>query len=361
MVGTLIRWLLGFFGVKLQRNPNHTSPSNTINAFFGWTTRPWLGGSLLSGLTGFLVLGVLCHVKWDHIAGERWTIAYLWIAVLWGWVGPVLIWRYETITLEKARKAAAGIIPDADSISGLSAIVDANATGGWKKRCIVLMWIAWMIYAYVVLSFEFVAELGINGYGDVWWWLLLAGVIVYNYYGAIGWLLVWKSITVVRFVARQNTALNPYHEDGTGGFGFIGDLVTTTSLMFSTGVLFLPILLKIAFEKIEYFDIRILGTTIAYAGAILLSFAYPVWVIHRKLVKEKARLARPLRGTLSSWLLAELGSEDLIREIGYMKLSLALRDIVRTNDWPFNLANVLKITVSAVSPVVYLLIRLRLG
>lgn len=354
-MGILLRMILWMLGFQYKIDPNQTPPTNTINAFFGSTKRPRLYGSILNGSVVFVGLALLLYFKFKIMTHEVYMLSYLFCACTWSLFGPVFIWWYEQKTLQALYASALPILHSRSEQEVFSGLIFSPVIRGTRNRLFLFGWILLIVYSYA-RAMDFMRGFGIHGLDDAWWWIIFGGVILYAYYTGIGFLLAFKTIDIVRLLSKMNPMLNPYHQDQTGGLGFVGNFAVTTSLMFWSGMLFLPLMLALGRSASGEGGIQAFVIVGVYTACILLPFAYPVWRIHRKIVRSKLEMATPIRSALYRLLAA--GEFSFPGSDKWALQSAFLRDIIMIQDWPFNLRNALQITISGLSPVAYLLMRI---
>jgi hypothetical protein len=218
--------------------------------------------------------------------------------------------------------------------------------------------ISWVSVITIVFAYsgDFLRDLGVVGRTDYWWWILLFGTAALSYYTAYGFLAMLKTIRLVWHLTKTKLRLDPYHEDGAGGLDIVAGFSVTVSWMFASGILFLPLMSKLAGDMDQLHDLAVASVVAVYLICIVLPFVYCVCAMHFKIVAEKVLVASSARDWLSnSYATAPDNGAADPRFIGW---SLFHQNVAQVNNWPFNLKNGVSFVVSCALPVAYFLIKL---
>lgn len=163
------------------------------------------------------------------------------LAAAWSWIGPSLIWNYEVNILPTfwTQMLDDRILPSRDISEISSAFFRINYG---SRKFVVYGWTLLLLLAFVGVS-EFMKEIGMPRIPGVWFWLWLICLIPAGILTGEGFAGVIMMIQIIRSCIKRDIAMHPYHPDGLGGLSCFGRLAIGTTLLFSSGALFLPILL----------------------------------------------------------------------------------------------------------------------
>ena len=191
--------------------------------------------------------------------------------------------------------------------------------------------------------------LGIKSHDDYFWYSTIIGIGLYAYLSGIGFLLVWRTIELLFGMLRYEIVLSTYHSDGKGGMGFVGGLLNKTVLMFASGSVFLPILTKLCFATINTTRIMIITAIAFYLLAIFSSFFFPVYLLHRKISKERDRSLMALAREID----VKHGHEKCGVEcyLGANNVRNRYIDVKGINTWPFNASNMAQVMFFVLLPI----------
>jgi hypothetical protein len=308
----------------------------------------------ISSTWGFpIVLGfiLLLWLRRDSITNDRIAISYVFLAATWSFIGPLFIWRYETKTVKEFWLSCRKIAVDRAEIRDARKLVHKTLL---PRRFGIVFLITWslLVCAAFNYSYPFVKGFGFFSRTDFWWLLGFFYVVVYSIFTGIGFLLVLQTLRLIRVLHSLRIVVDPYHPDGRGGLGFVGGLMTQTALMFASGALYIPILLRVHSSISQYASDLVPLLVALYAVAIGLSFATPVWFVHRKLEKEKKEMLQAVATKLSS----HCQNSDLPMLVKYLWLRGNYADIKSMKTWPFDTENALTVISSIFLPILLTII-----
>lgn len=325
---------------------HYTVCSSAHSALF--SSRTWRR-TKISALWGIPLLVSLVSFFWlrrSYITNDRVCILYLFTAALWSFVGPLLIWHYETRTVRGFWRACRKLSINRSEVREARRLVHDSALARKSSICFLAAWTMVVCLAFHY-SYPFVKGFGFFSRTDIWWLLGFLYVVIYSLLTGTGFLLVVQTIRMIRVLDRLRVTVDPYHPDGRGGLGFVGKLATQTVLMFASGALYLPILLRIHTSISPRSSDFVPVLVFSYAAAISLSFATPVFLVHRKLEKVKERML--------SEVALRLGTTNTNPDVRTFIQDLWLRanytDIKSMNTWPFNAENALAVISSIILPI----------
>lgn len=241
---------------------------------------PLLGSLLKFGLpldAGFLYF----YLSRRGSVSTEFLVAYL-FALTWLNLGPYFIWYYDRRLMPRFFERAHDLVVDEGRVEALRQHYQRLFA---HHHWLLVAPLLGILVALFVFTPEGLPGSGLGGRGDAVYWLSVAGVVWTAILGGIGFFGVIVTSLVVRTIAKEDIVVDPIHPDSLGGIGCVGTYAIGTTVLFSTGSLFLPA----GFLVADAPETRGLVYTavMAFSGFILLSFLYPTVKIH-----NKAKLAR---------------------------------------------------------------------
>ena len=351
----LLRVFTSFRARQLTLSRRYTPVSSFIRLAFGFSRLTWLKCVLFYGGIFYVVLTSYLLSRRSCISHSAGTILLVYIAALWTWIGPLLIWRYEHITSIRFVVKMRGVMISAADAHRLIALCRTPATTGLVSTVFLILWMVAVLTAFV-LSHDFMCGLGIRGYKDIWWVLQVTGIGLYAVLTGMGFLFVVRTMRIVATVLDSALVLNPYHPDGRGGLGCCGALLSQTSWMFSSGALFLPVLISLATSQYPNSKEAVLILISVYVLMIAASFLVPTLLLHRKLHRERTMMLACIGGFLHKMSLTPgLGIDAYLRFSHERKKYNDIRAIIT---WPFNDRNLAGFAVTVALPILLTLAQL---
>lgn len=230
-------------------------------------------------LTGVLKFGLVWDLVWLAVVVTRWeqmSLPFLasWTLVLaWVNVAPYLIWSYDEVVMPEFFDRFFEITAEPEEFADL-----AETYSQFYGRPHVVAAVFWAV-AIVLVAWAGVPILHEQG---------MAGLmpVVYAYAVYIGIVLAGPGfmgpITTIRFirdVARLELDIQPLHPDQLGGLSNVGYYSIRTTLLFSSGSLFLPLAFRLSAGTSR--RSAILFFTFIYILTIAATFLYPTVKINR--------------------------------------------------------------------------------
>lgn len=195
----------------------------------------------------------------------------------WLSVGPYLVWRWHRNTIP-------------DFFSNLSSVINdkkcLEETRSWFQRnfqlCSLISSTIWAIISIVIwtLTTKHSDAIGIGSLGDP---LYVIGCVIAAWggvVGGIGFCGVLVMVWVILKLAKSPFTVDPLHHDGRGGITCFGDCAVETTLLFGTGVLFIPFILAVIAQSKEM-HLYVWLVLVAWASLILMSFFVPIVAVSR--------------------------------------------------------------------------------
>lgn len=346
-MGTIIRLILRLFGYNVTAPAYLSEVSKTVELLPVGKRWRWFWGGILHSIPvaiGLTFLLISRAADYRHGWVER--VALL-VTASWSFIGPALIWYYERRTLPSFLCECRKAIREKSSFRSIRTQVYSNVYS--RPVCIAIstLWIALTLVGFLRVT-NFVNGFGLSGPRDWLWWVILSAVILYAYYSSLGFCFIYKTITLTRLVVVSDMDTKMYNEDGVFGFSFIGDFALRTNLMFQSGIVFVPLILLVAQQKNSQ-DIAVPIVLIGiYIFFTVVSFAYPIYNVHRKIVAEKRRVIRRYLDV----------SNDLVKQIErsfslhdyhvFLYYKGIASDIYSMREWPLNVDAFARFTLYAI-------------
>lgn len=323
---------------------------------------PLLSSIIKFGLVSDILV-VLLYTLRGHLISEMSFIGLI-LAVIWINIGPYLIWYYDEHLLPSSFRKISELVYEPDKMKKLSRKYDNLFT---KRYWIpTLIWVAMLVFGFFYSSNLFV-KLGFFEMGGVFFWVLLAGVIWAGLLHGAGFTGVLTTLISLREISEMRIEIDPFHPDHLGGLSPIGFYSIRTTLLFSSGSLFLPLGFEIVAESpspnLMHFLIGI------YILFIALTFLYPVLKIHGEAEESQARKMKELRDEYEE-IKTKLSShteesfkpdiERLVLELEMENKREEYREHKKTSLYPMEIETVAQLLGSILLPLLFLFLEIYL-
>jgi len=277
------------------------------------------------------------------------------LAATLGAVGPVLIWRYDTVVFPTFVERATAVTPHDDNRE-LRAIATRYREFFTDVRATTVLWTVLILVA-IVSNDEYFRSFGISGYTDPAYLVYILFAAWTAAITAVGIQMAATTTLCIREIGELEFSIDPLHPDGLGGLSTIGYFAIRTTTMLSIGALGLPL----AFDVVRvggggliiYFLVAI------YIGLIVGSFAFPTVYINRRaneIKQDQLNSKRDRIHDLREEFLANDDPEEM--EVLGMKLD-ELRTEYDTYDsvslYPMSLSIASRLASSVLLPLFFLL------
>ncbi len=237
---------------------------------------PLLAALSKFGLVPAVLLAALYGARRDRI-GDGFILSY---ALVWVWAafGPYWIWYYERKLMPAFYSRLRTLLADPTVIPRMEY--------AWRRefsRKYLLASAPWSLFL-LVTWFYCVPSLsrgGIGGLADPVFWVTTLAVLWLGVLTGIGFWGVAVTVRAIHAVTHHRLRIDPWHPDGLGGLSSVGYYAIGTTLLFSTGSLFLPL----AFQLIDWdspLAVLVPGAVVLFSGFIGLSFVWPTLAINRE-------------------------------------------------------------------------------
>src|SRR5581483_3466434 len=334
-------------GLKIKKPNYFTGVAQTIETLPVSRKYRWLFGGLLHFLPVAITFAVLLSSRWTFIRLSTQEIVAILLASTWTFVGPILIWHYSRGTLRDFELGCSKSLKNRAQRQRLSFQIESYLFDDRISRYICAIWILLTIYGMFEARF-FILDFGIYGYTDPFFWLIVLGTIIVAFYTSIGICSVYKAVAFTKLLSESDLKNQIYSEDHTLGLSFIGRFAYRTAWMFFTGWLFAPLIVIISLHRHPLNYAILVCLLLTYFVFTLLSFILPTYLIHKKIVLEKIRLAIPLSAKANElthklslhWMANTSKQHEFVTRL--------LNDVQSLPSWPLNFDIVLKFVASSI-------------
>ena len=167
------------------------------------------------------------------------------------------------------------------------------------------------------------------------------------------------TLLIVINISKLRLKLDAFHPDGVGGVGCVGELIIRTTMLFSTGALFLPIIYQVGKYGSVAFP-YIVFLAVCFSSFSLVSFLVPSFIIYRAANRQKESILNDLRHRYRKARFAIEGGKARTRRM-YTALEVMCimdeyRAYARLRVFPINLNILVQVVYSVIIPFVLLLI-----
>ena len=320
-------------------------------------------GALFASVLKFGLVPDIFISLFFHFKGAFFGIDYLFallLATIWLNIGPFLIWYYDERLLPSFFQKVKTIISDPERLSTIARKYDHF----FAKRywLVSIPWTVLLIYIY--LNFIQMTNSPVFGFPDPLFWLSLIIVTWGGWISGIGFIGVLTTMLALREISKEQIKVEPLHIDKLGGLGTVGYYAVGTTLLFSSGSLFLPFGAEATILSKGQANILILAGFSIYSLFVLLSFLYPTAIINSKAKKERDQILEGLRKRIKETRQTiEKNCTGIDRMVCFSELE-ALRneyaDYREVRLYPFEINIIVKLISSILLPIGLAVIQLYL-
>jgi len=332
--------------------------SEQINNGFLGIQNPVLVGILKFSLPWDLLAGVYTVLHWGDWSGSFIYASAL--GLLWVNIAPTLIWYYDERVLPEFFSHLSELISDKKKRKQLAK--KYNKFFAKHRISITLFWtIAFVTIVYT--SETALIGQGMVANGTVFMWTTYAYAI---YIGAVlgqGFVGPITTILLIREVSNLELEIDPLHPDNLGGLSTVGYVSIRTTLLFSSGSLFLPLLFFFSSEG--GVSTIIFGFTGIYILTIIVSFMYPTALVNRRAQEYRDSILEDLRQQNIEIEEKTQGPEK--NQISELNKRLELQKVQNKYDnynsvklYPLQLSILTRLAGSVILPVLFMLLELYL-
>lgn len=306
--------------------------------------------SIVFGLHAFISISILLLNRIEYVTHNLETILMFYLASLWLWIGPVMIWTYETKVIPEFLSKIEKVLKYRKDYRTLKKKY-YQTTPTTTSRLFIFLWVLFVTLIFIN-SFPFMKKFGLVDSKDLYWYMQIINVVLYSYLTSVGFILAIKTILIFKDISIYNYRIDLFSSDEKGGFAFIGKFATTTSLMLSSGALFIPILLEVYAYNASSSNNEILILILIgiYVVTIIMSFFYPIYFFHKKISFTKNRYLSKVGNKISRY--KKMIIQDNLNI--YPKYKIYKDEYImisKLTTWPFNINNFVTVTLSFLLPI----------
>jgi len=305
------------------------------------------------------ILAIACTViLWDSL-----TLSFLYSSVLgllWVNIAPYLIWYYDERVLPEFFAHLAELIPDEDERDKLAK--KYNGFFAQHQLSVAIFW-GIALVAIVYVSQPALRAQGMVGTGKIFIWTTYAYAAYIGLVLGQGFVGPIATILLVRDISQYELKIDPLHPDNLGGLSTVGYVSIRTTLLFSSGSLFLPLLFYFSSEG--GISTVIFGLTGIYILTIFISFIYPTMLVNRRAQEYRDSVLEELREEHSR--IESSMKEPNQDEISELNKRLELQRVQRNYEnynsvslYPLQLSILTRLLGSVILPILFMVIEIYL-
>ena len=311
---------------------------------------PFLSGIIKIALILDILFISFIILRYKYISLE--LLIGLFLGLIWVNVGPYLIWFYNTKLMKNFFDRASILIDNRHELNEI-AIKYYNFFA--KKFWILTIPLIIIIPFIWIFSMPILSNYGFFGYTDPWYWFSFIGVVWVTILGGIGFNGVLTTLLTINNIAKKNIRIDPLHPDKIGGLSSIRYFTLGTTLLFSTGSLFLLAGFQII-SFLEFLTPFVYFITFLYSFLILLSFLYPIIRINRKSEKVRSVILEKLRIKYYriNTLINRNQKKDKFSYDELNRVRIMYEDFRKVKLYPLEIETILKVLLAVVFPILLL-------
>jgi len=319
---------------------------------------PILASIVKIGTIPNLIFIIFCVLRYEYIT-MGFLIAYV-MSMIWLNLGPFLIWHYDQRLQPDFFNKVSDIVTDQERLNAL-----ATKYGNLFRKKFWILTVPWTLIIACVWATSLNGlslEGGILGLRDIFYWLWFAIIILIAIISSIGFWGVLTTILAIRGVSKEKSLrLDPLHPDKMGGLSTVGSYAIGTTLLFSSGSLYLPLGFQLASGS-ELATSFVYLAALLFSAFILLSFLGPTLIVHQRAKSIRNAVMSKLREkyTEQSQALDVNDENSTAASISYLQLNRIRSEYLDYQNiklYPFEMGILVKLITSVVLPIIFLLIK----
>lgn len=332
--------------------------SEQINKGFLGIQNPVLTGIIKFSLPWNLLAGI-----YTVLYSGEWSGSFIYasaLGLLWVNIAPALIWYYDERVLPEFFSHLSELISDKKKRKELAR--KYNEFFAKHRISVALFWTVALV-TIVYTSGTALIEQGMVGDGKIFMWTTYAYAI---YIGAVlgqGFVGPITTLLLIREVSNIELEIDPLHPDNLGGLSNVGYVSIRTTLLFSSGSLFLPLLFFFSSEG--GVSAIIFTFTGIYILTIIVSFIYPTALVNRRAQEYRDSVLEDLRQEYADIEKKTQGLEK--DQISELNKRLELQKVQNKYDnynsvklYPLQLSILTRLAGSVILPILFMLVELYL-
>jgi len=241
----------------------------------------------------FSLIPVSFGISFSWLRWEETTVYFLTtinLAIFWLVIGPYFVWIYDEIVLPKFLTRAEKIFPNREKIKDLAHKYNRFFAQKYWLSLVPWMFLSMFLFFY---SYDFFNTVGFQGISDPFFWFFMFVWIEFTVLTSIGFTGGFTTLSLLTEVSGLDLKIDPLHHDGLAGLGIVGDFAIETTILISSGSLFIPLGLQLARTELASYCVYFMAGV--FSLLIFVSFVYPNVLIHRQAVKQRDKKIRGLK------------------------------------------------------------------
>jgi len=319
-------------------------------------------GPFLTGVIKFALIWDLIWLVWVVTRRGHYTVWFLFawgLALLWVNVAPFLIWLYDQIVLPQFFEKFEEINPDRQKLEDLSKRYNDFIAD--PPLLLALFWaVGMLIVAWA--GTPVLKEQGMSGVGRPFLWLsYLYAIYMGGVLGEAGTAGVTATLLMIREISDLDFDIQPLHPDQLGGLSNVGYYAIRTTLLYSSGSLFIPLGFSLLAGSSGTY--LILTTIAVYIVSVLLVFAYPTVKINRKASQMRDEILDELREKMHE-MQAEIETseggeiEAVSKQLKLERTRSKYEDYKNVRLYPLQIDILIKLVASILLPIIMIFLEI---
>jgi hypothetical protein len=309
---------------------------------------PLLASIIIFGLPIDILLSIFLTIRKSYIS-PQFFLSYI-LCIIWLNLGPYFIWYYERKVITDFFQRLGELLPQQE-VKKLSQ--KYRSVFAHKFWILIIPWMSFLFFAY---HDGFVLDVaGTFGFHDVWTWLLSIPIVWIPIIAGMGSWGVITTILAVNDVVRRNLRLDPLNIDKRGGLSCIGNYAIGTTILISSGSLFLPMAYQFSLQlNSAKVDVYLLVSF--FIAIILLSFIYPIFITYARVKEHRNKLLEKLRVKYNKAIREQELSRKSTRTrlesyFDSVRIRTEYNDLSNLNLYPFDISVINKLISSVLFPM----------
>lgn len=336
---------------------SHWVSEQIENGFFG-ISHPILVSVLKFSLLWDILAISYTFFFWDSISASFLYASIL--GLLWVNLAPYLIWYYDERVLPEFFAHVSEIIPDENKREKLAK--KYNDFFAEHRLSVSIFWtIATVTIIYT--SQSTLLGHGMTGTGSIFLWITYGYAV---YVGAVlghGFVGPITTILLVREITQHKLEIDPLHPDNLGGLSTVGFVSIRTTLLFSSGSLFLPLLFY--FSSSGGDPTIIYGFAGVYILTILASFIYPTTIVNKRAQEYRDSILDDLRQQYANVEQEVIGPDDdeiveLNKKLELQRIRNEFENYNSVSLYPLQFNIITRLIGSIILPILFMVIEIYL-
>jgi hypothetical protein len=293
--------------------------------------------------------------SWNELMKNDFSLYFkIFIAGIWTLYGPWFIFKYnQTYELFWTKLSSIYL---KDNLESLIHFYDLKIIR--ISKIISIIWCS-LLTAALIIDPSYLKTFGIHGWSDPYQYIFIFFIIYLAHLTALGFTGCYITIKIICSLINNNSVrFNEFDTDNAGGFSCFGHFSLSTTFLFATGSLFIPLLYDYATNSSIVTQFLIFLAVILYGCSIFLVFLIPVThtfkkaendkndIVHEALLEYKKSRVKKMSN--SEIEMVELNSYNHLKFLNELKI------------YPFNFNILFKISLTALIPIIIYLFQMLL-